>query len=582
VNEHAHEPLVDASLWRAAQALDTLAETPRGSTPCLLRGLLRCAGCGHRLVSHLALVKGGSRVRHYYCRGHYSGGACPAKVHVSAAQVEPYVEAVFWQELARRRPRSSRAELERLENAVRKREAALLAYRDNPRIIEAIGSDRFAEGLRQRALGVDRALLALSAADARNNRPGTVDAEDLRARWREFSVVQRRAAMAEVIDCAFVAQGRHDFRERVWVCLRGEAPPDLSGPGLHSPVRPFRPEDCSGRSPVRLREPRRLWSERKMRQELARFASRRDYFPTCEEFQLAGLLALFEQVKLQGGPRRWARELGIDHLPIERNTAGWDAERVRMELTRFLAGKDHWPTVTEFEEADQGRLRRALAVFGGAAYWSAAFGLGRPIGLRQAFQHWTPERIEDALMGFLNGRTRWPRDKDFTAAGLGGLHNAMRRNGGKRGWAKRVGFTADPTEWIMRRSIPYRRPAVGSIGPAPDAQAKRRVDAVWTGDAIVDAIRRWTDEHGRTPRASDWSPCRARRPGDYAASHYPATNNVIRTFESWGAALETAGYDSSRHRGSPLVSVRADAPVPRFPPGVPDDAGGRHVTSARI
>jgi DNA invertase Pin-like site-specific DNA recombinase len=575
VNERAHEPIVDVATWHAAQGPDQLEDPRVGASPALLRGLLRCATCRRRLRSAIRQFGDGRRHRYYYCQGNTAGGACPARATISASVVEPYVEAVFWQELERRRKRVNRKQLEVLVAAAERAEAALLTYRDNPRIIEALGAERFAEGLRRRRRSVERARLAVAAERARLDRAQPSALRDLHARWQSLTVTERRAAIAEVIECGFVNAGRNQPAERrVAVCLRGEAPLDLPAPGKSSELRPFDAAECRGRSPVQLCQPRRLWAERKVRRQLDGFVSDRRFFPSCEQFQIAGLLALYEQVKLHGGERRWARELGISHLPYEHRAGGWSEQRIRDELQGFLDGRRYWPTVAEFKAAGLGQARLALNRHGGAERWALDFGLACQPGAFGARLQWTAERMDEAIATVLRGRIVWPSEREFREARLCGLYSAMQRCGGTRYWARRVGFTEDTTPRIMRRPKPYRRPATLPVDPRPWVRhQKRRTIAVWDEQAIVDAIWRWADEHGRAPRASDWSPHAARSVRDYYAAPYPATTNVVRTFGSWSAALRTAGIDCGTSRGSLLIKVRDDASVPRLPPRLPANRG---------
>lgn len=58
---------------------------------------------------------------------------------------------------------------------------------------------------------------------------------------------------------------------------------------------------------------------------------------------------------------------------------------------------------------------------------------------------------------------------------------------------------------------------------------------VWDRRRVVDALRAWTDQHGRPPRRRDWM---SSGPG------HPQGGVVYRLFGSWPAALIAAGLDS--------------------------------------
>jgi DNA invertase Pin-like site-specific DNA recombinase len=565
LNAAAHEPLVDADVWHAAQAPNDLPRR-RSATPGLLAGLLRCAACRRRMCSSVGRYPDGRAYREYYCRGSSAAGVCPQPAVITGSLVEPYVEAVFWRELVRKRRVVPRRELETLQARAASAETALLGYRDNPRVIQAIGSERFAEGLALRQERLERELLTLAAARARAAAGGPGWSE-LRHAWSWLSVTERREALGGVIECAFVDRGRKRPEERIAICLRGEAPIDLPGRGRSSELRRFDPTDCRGRSPVTLTSEEPRWPVSRVRRQLEGFVGRRDRFPTCEEFQRAGLSLLFRQVQIRGGERWWARQLGIDRLPNDANS-DWSAERIRHELAPFLKGRTQWPTAKEFRVAGYGRLRLAIAGAGGAERWAREFGLPMPARSCGSRHVWTDDRIEEVLCDFLGGRTRWPGDRAFRAAGLNGLTNAMLRSGGRAYWARRLAFTQDTQARVLVRDSPYiPPPELPEVADPRMPRAKRPGASVWSAEMIVDAIRRWADETGCAPRAYEWDSIKRRPPGP--GGRYPATSNVVRTFGSWSSGLEAAGFESGGRGHSPRVSVRADAPVPRFPPAAP-------------
>jgi hypothetical protein len=72
----------------------------------MLAGLLLCAGCGRVLRTGIRDTGTSGAARWYLCPGLDRGQPCPAPVHVRDTVVEPYLEAVFWQELSRARGRA--------------------------------------------------------------------------------------------------------------------------------------------------------------------------------------------------------------------------------------------------------------------------------------------------------------------------------------------------------------------------------------------------------------------------------------------------------------------------------------------
>jgi len=92
-------------------------------------------------------------------------------------------------------------------------------------------------------------------------------------------------------------------------------------------------------------------------------------------------------------------------------------------------------------------------------------------------------------------------------------------------------------------------------GPVPTPRAERciactahepTVQSPWTRDAVRDAIRAWTEEHGRPPRYREWTPSRS-RPGRWEAEspRWPSAAVVCDVYcdrpDPWNAALAEAG-----------------------------------------
>jgi DNA invertase Pin-like site-specific DNA recombinase len=459
VNRNAHEPLIDALTFQRCQVPHELPRPRAGRRPALLRGLLRCASCRGALDASCDRKPDGRLFRSYKCRGYSAAGACPRPALIAASLVEPYVEEVFWQELVHKRRGPTAGELRRAQEEAESAEQALGGYRDNPRVIQAIGAERFADGLQRRMRRLELALLQLEAAERRTRPFGLAPPEQLEAEWNRLEVLERRAALAEVIDCVFVRPGHYDVDNRVLVCLRGEAPLDLPRTGRPQPHRrPFDPAECTGRSPVQLRR-WRLWSERRLREELGRFVQGREVWPTAEEFQVAGKMMLFEQMRRQGGWQRWTREFGIRLRPDRTMMPAWNDQRLKATLTEFMDGRTEWPTVSAFRKAGLYQARKAVNELGGAERWAEEFGLRYPAGRQGAIRCWTDETIERELRRVLQGCTTWPSRTELQDAGLGALETAVHGHGGARQWAKRIGFT----EWLdphgrPMRSQPYTPP----------------------------------------------------------------------------------------------------------------------------
>ena len=71
LNDHAHEPLVDAVIWQRAQLPRVIRPARPGLTPSLLAGLLRCGGCSLSMGAALSR-RSGRKTRNYVCLGRSS------------------------------------------------------------------------------------------------------------------------------------------------------------------------------------------------------------------------------------------------------------------------------------------------------------------------------------------------------------------------------------------------------------------------------------------------------------------------------------------------------------------------------
>ena len=278
----AHPPLTDPVTWQLAQQpREMTARSP--ATASLLGGLVRCAGCSLAMSAVTARLPDGRTRRYYQCARRCSGGTCEAPASIAGSLIEPLVEDVFFAALARRRPRPDGKGVRVAEQAVQRAEAALERYRDNDRAAVSLGPDRYADGLAKRAAPRARAARARRRARPQRPRRRSRPAGELEQRWPDMSVRERRAALAELIECVFVTRGRRHPAERTLICLRGEGPAELPRRGCKGAVpQPFSSERCSG-PPLRPSAvARRPWSERRLRAELERFLDGRAAWPPWE------------------------------------------------------------------------------------------------------------------------------------------------------------------------------------------------------------------------------------------------------------------------------------------------------------
>ena len=196
--------------------------------------------------------------------------------------------------------------------------------------------------------------------------------------------------------------------------------------------------------PQRTRS-KREWPDARIRRELQEFLRDASEWPSYRDFQRAGRQKLRDQVTHSGGPRLWAKRLGLPYPERKPGYAPrWTEERVRADLEQFLRGWGCWPSRLEFEAAGQKALRDAVRRLGGSARWAAEFGL--PLQNLKSGSNlvWTDQRIEAQLRRVLDGRDVWPTRRELERVGGSGLAIAVAQRGGTACWARRLGFEAPP------------------------------------------------------------------------------------------------------------------------------------------
>jgi DNA invertase Pin-like site-specific DNA recombinase len=239
-NPDAHDPLTDRATFDAAQGARS-APAARSKEPALLAGLLRCAGCRHVLKPDRMTLRDGARARIYRCRGEHSTGTCGDRVAVLGRVVEPFVVARFRDAVGELRAAGA-ADAERVgrtREAVELAEAELVAYRDDSRIADVLGRERFVRGLEVRAERLKEAQRDHSQANAEAGAVAAIDVTTLDEMWPELEVSERQRLLTSAIDAVFLRSGRVRIEERALVLLRGEAPDDLPRRGRREPLRPF-------------------------------------------------------------------------------------------------------------------------------------------------------------------------------------------------------------------------------------------------------------------------------------------------------------------------------------------------------
>lgn len=145
------------------------------------------------------------------------------------------------------------------------------------------------------------------------------------------------------------------------------------------------------------------------------------------ELQAIGL-GTSARIELSTSQERALVQLNLNSL-IEFRRA--DYERLA-EVSRATAGRD----LRDLKE------KRLIAQRGEGA--AARYRLRSSPGAERRGRRrtWTDERIESELRELWGEREVWPSVEEFRSAGRLALYEAVRRHGGSRAWAKRLGWTA--------------------------------------------------------------------------------------------------------------------------------------------
>ncbi|QEC49651.1 recombinase family protein [Baekduia soli] len=248
VNPDAHEAIIDVETWKAAQRAKGVAPTRRAE-PHLLTGMVRCAGCRYTLKADTQKTRDGGKMRIYRCRGKQSGGVCDARAGVTAKLLDEYVVDAFFARFGEitATGRATNAELDAAETALTQAEVALVAYRDDDRILATLGNDRFVAGLQARVRAVEDAAAAVDELRGLKRLDGVPDVAVLRDVWQELPVAERRHLLRSVLDVVILRKARprtQPVADRALILFGGEAPNDLPGRGRNaregvSVIRPF-------------------------------------------------------------------------------------------------------------------------------------------------------------------------------------------------------------------------------------------------------------------------------------------------------------------------------------------------------
>ena len=234
VNPEAHEAIVTAAEWNAANKARGVHPGRSGRGTGLLSGVLRCAGCSYAMKPAMGKTRHGKAFLEYRCKPDKAAGRCPAPAAVKANVVEPFVVKHLFEFAEGATGRSEAADDPTADLAAKlaAAEAELEAALDG-RLAEALGgseSDAFLRTVEKRHAAVE-ALRAELAEVEQQRVPVDVEA-NLVDVWDDLTLEDRRRLLHSVFDSVFVwrtpdagRKGKFPIADRTRLFLAGEGPP---------------------------------------------------------------------------------------------------------------------------------------------------------------------------------------------------------------------------------------------------------------------------------------------------------------------------------------------------------------------
>lgn len=234
VNPDAHEAIVTAAEWNAANKARGVHPGRSGRGTGLLSGVLRCAGCSYAMKPAMGKTRHGKAFLEYRCKPDKAAGRCAAPAAVKASVIEPFVvERLFaFAEGATGRSEAADDPAAGLAAKLAAAEAELEAALDG-RLADALGgseSDAFLRTVEKRHTAVE-ALKGELAEVEQQRAPVDVEA-NLAEVWDDLTLEDRRRLLHAVFDSVFVwrtpdtgRKGKFPIADRTRLFLAGEGPP---------------------------------------------------------------------------------------------------------------------------------------------------------------------------------------------------------------------------------------------------------------------------------------------------------------------------------------------------------------------
>lgn len=235
----AHPAIVTPDDFEAANVARGVR--PARGEPALLSGLVRCAGCRHKMR---AAVVGDRKQRVYRCDRRHGSGICPAPASVSRELLDALVWDEFvdhYQALALE-PHAKDQSLADARSDLVQEERGLVLYLEVTDI-NAVGVDAYRSGQEARLQRI--AEKKLHVARLRANASGLNIGHRELQELTDAPTEERRLVLTAGMDTAFVRRALLNGRnrgldpERVHIVWRDEAPSDLPGPGVRTDLRSF-------------------------------------------------------------------------------------------------------------------------------------------------------------------------------------------------------------------------------------------------------------------------------------------------------------------------------------------------------
>lgn len=230
-NPDAHEALTTTDAWHRAQRPGA-RWAARGHDPHPLAPLLRCAGCRYSMrPTKRHPRRDGVVVTSFACKtAHSAAHSCPEPASITdSGALSELVTGAFLAALPELAATSERRDpaLAAAESEVAEAQAAFEEWRDDPSVQRRLGMPAYVDGLARRQELLNSALAKLStmriAAD-----PILLPAQvaDVRQRWPELGLDERRELMRAAIRCVFVRRaisGRPGIEPRLRIVWQGES-----------------------------------------------------------------------------------------------------------------------------------------------------------------------------------------------------------------------------------------------------------------------------------------------------------------------------------------------------------------------